>query len=57
MQQNWIEILPNVYRDKFENTIRFDTIPEFCYYIQLKDFSRKQFFTIEELINYYNNKD
>lgn len=57
MKQNWLEIMPNVYRDKFDRTIRFDDVPKFCYHFYLKDGSRKEFITIEELINYYKKEE
>jgi len=57
MKQNWLEIMPNVYRDKFDRTIRFDDVPKFCYHFYLKDGSRKEFITIEELINYYEKEE
>ena len=57
MKQNWLEIMPNVYRDKFDRTIRFDDVPKFCYHFYLKDGSRKEFIIIEELINYYRNEE
>ena len=57
MKQNWLEIMPNVYRDKFDRTIRFDDVPKFCYHFYLKDGSRKEFITMEELINYYEKEE
>ena len=57
MKQNWLEIMPNVYRDKFDRTIRFDDVPKFCYHFYLKDGSRKEFITIKELINYYEKEE
>lgn len=56
MKNFWLEIMPNVYRDGFDRTVRFDTIPENCYYLYLKNKPRIKFLSIEELADFYKNE-
>jgi len=48
--------MPNVYRDGLDRMVRFDTIPENCYYLYLKNKPRIKFLSIEELVNFYKNE-
>ena len=56
MKNFWFEIMPNVYKDSLDRMVRFDTIPENCYYLYLKDKPRIKFLTIEELADFYKNE-
>ena len=56
MKNFWLEIMPNVYRDNSDRMVRFDTIPENCYYLYLKNESRIKFLSIEELVDFYKNE-
>lgn len=56
MKNFWLEIMPNVYRDGQDRTVRFDTITENCYYLYLKNKSRIKFLSIYELVNFYKKE-
>lgn len=56
MKNFWLEIMPNVYKDGLDRMVRFDTIPENCYYLYLKDKPRIKFLSIEELADFYKNE-
>ena len=56
MKNFWLEIMPNVYRDNLDRMVRFDTIPENCYYLYLKNEPRIKFLSIEELDDFYKNE-
>lgn len=53
MKNDWFEIMPNVYRDKKDNTIRLENFPEYCYYVYNKNMPRKKFFTVKQLNDFY----
>lgn len=56
MKNFWLEIMPNVYKDGLDRMVRFDTIPENCYYLYLKNKPRIKFLSIEELVDFYKKE-
>ena len=57
MKNFWLEIMPNVYRDGLDRMVRFDTIPENCYYLYLKNKPRIKFLSIQELVDFYKKEE